>query len=451
MTANTMKNSMYIEALRREYAMMVLMDRAIPSSADGVKAAARRIMWMARDGAKYKAASLAGITMAIHPHATPDSTVQLLAATYINNCHLLTGYGDFGTLLSPKTYGAARYTSVKISDFAKDAFMVDLDIIPMKPNYDHTQEEPVHFLPLVPMAILNPSDGIAFGFAADIFPRRLSDVITQQINHLKGKPVQPLNPYYAPYDCEGIPVQDADGKWVFKGAFTKINSTTIRITKVPPTVTHVHLVGSDERQGILNKLLDSETIIDYTDDSKETIDITVKFKRGTLDTYTDERLLKMLGLSISMTENLNLIDMENWTVMAGLSDTDVITKFTDWRLKWYIPRYERLLKLVEAEIRRYLDILIAIKYDAGTVSKTKKNRAEYIEWLSSIGVHDSEYVSSLPTYRYTIEEREKIENSLREAVARKTDYQDVLANEDRRRDIFISDLQDILKKHGKKK
>ena len=137
--------------------------------------------------------------------------------------------------------------------------------------------------------------------------------------------------------------------------------------------------------------------------------------------------------------------------MAGLSDTDVITKFTDWRLKWYITRYERLLKLVEAEIRRYLDILIAIKYDAGTVSKTKKNRAEYIEWLSSIGVHDSEYVSSLPTYRYTIEEREKIENSLREAVARKTDYQDVLANEDRRRDIFISDLQDILKKHGKKK
>jgi DNA gyrase/topoisomerase IV subunit A len=137
----------YINNKRREYSLYVLQSRAIPSLADGLKVSARRVLWTARDGKKYKSATLAGLTMPLHPHAPPEGTVNALAAPFINNKPLLDGYGAFGTLLNPNAFGAARYTSVKLSEFAKKVVFVDIDIIPMIDNYDSTQLEPKHFCP----------------------------------------------------------------------------------------------------------------------------------------------------------------------------------------------------------------------------------------------------------------------------------------------------------------
>ncbi len=107
-------DSGYVKEQRREYSLYTLQSRAIPHAADGLKAAARRVLWTARDGHKYKSATLAGATMPIHPHASPDSAINTLAAPYSNNLPLLKGYGAFGTLLNPTAYGATRYTSVSV-------------------------------------------------------------------------------------------------------------------------------------------------------------------------------------------------------------------------------------------------------------------------------------------------------------------------------------------------
>lgn len=443
------KNSAYIESIRHEYALMVLTERAIPSFADGLKTSARRIMWMARNGQKFKSAALAGATMAIHPHSTPEGAVDTLAAFYGNNHHLLHGYGDFGTMLAPDTYGASRYTSVQISEFAKDVFFNDEEIIPMKPNYDYTQQEPVHFLPLVPICLVNPTEGIAIGFASNILSRDLKDIVNAQILHLSGREIKPLIPHYIPYDsrAEGLSIEN---RFTFKGAIERVNSTTVRIVKVPPKTHHIHLVGTDDpkKPGILNKLLESQAIMDYTDNSKKTIDISVKFKRGVLETMSDDDILNMFKLITNQTENLNVIHPDTKNIMK-FDDVTLIQQFTDWRLKWYVNRYERLLKLLEAQIRRYLDILIAIKHDAGGVSRTKANRAEYKTWLESIGVKDSEYISSLPSYRYTIEERSKIEQLLREAIEQKAEYEKILSSEDERKKIYIQELAAVRKKYCK--
>lgn len=443
------KNSAYIESIRHEYALMVLTERAIPSFADGLKTSARRIMWMARNGHKFKSAALAGATMAIHPHSTPEGAVNTLAAFYSNNHHLLHGYGDFGTMLAPDTYGASRYTSVQISEFAKDVFFNDEEIIPLKPNYDYTQQEPVHFLPIIPVSLVNPSEGIAIGFASNILSRDLKDIINAQILHLSGRSFKALIPTYDPYGIKAE-TPPADNKWYFKGAIERVNSTTIRIVKVPPKTHHYHLVGTDDpkKPGILNKLLESQSIVDYTDNSKKTIDISVKFKRGILETMSDDDILNMFKLITAQTENLNVIHPDTKNIMK-FDDVTLIQQFTDWRLAWYIKRYERLKMLLDAQIRRYLDVLIAIKHDAGGVSRTKANRSEYKSWLESVGVKDSEYVSSLPSYRYTIEEKSKIEQSLREAIDQKAEYEKILASEDERKKIYIQELAVVRKKYCK--
>ena len=106
-----MADSTYVNDQRREYSLYVLQMRAIPHVADGLKAAARRVLWTARNGKHFKSATLAGATMPIHPHAAPEGAINTLAAPYGNNIPLLKGEGAFGTLLRPTAYGASRYTA----------------------------------------------------------------------------------------------------------------------------------------------------------------------------------------------------------------------------------------------------------------------------------------------------------------------------------------------------
>jgi len=94
-----MRGSEYVNEQRREYSLYVLQSRAIPSIADGLKAAGRRVLWTAKDGKKHKSATLAGATMPIHPHASPEGAINTLAAPYGNNIPLLHGDGAFGLSL----------------------------------------------------------------------------------------------------------------------------------------------------------------------------------------------------------------------------------------------------------------------------------------------------------------------------------------------------------------
>ncbi|PJF38261.1 MAG: hypothetical protein CUN55_17910, partial [Phototrophicales bacterium] len=146
--------SKYIEELYYDYSYYVLHNRAIPHAKDGLKSATRRVLWMARDGKKYKTATLAGSTMDIHPHAAPEGAINTAAAPYANNVPLFDAYGSMGTLLNPTAYGAARYTSVAVSNFTKDVIFRDIDILEQQETYDGTKMEPVTFYPLLPIALI---------------------------------------------------------------------------------------------------------------------------------------------------------------------------------------------------------------------------------------------------------------------------------------------------------
>lgn len=437
--------SEYINDMRRGYSLYVLQNRSIPAITDGLKPAARRVLWTARDGKKTKSATLAGATMPIHPHAAPESTINTLAAPYGNNVPLLTGIGAFGTLLAPDAYGASRYTSVKVSEFTKDVVFADIEIIPMIENYDSTLMEPKHFLPLVPIALVNPSDGIAIGYATTVLPRKLEDIIMAQLTYLSRKDFNHLTPTFQPTNNVAS-WNDKDSKWVFKGDFERTNSTTIKITKLPYGLSHNKFVANEKSK--LHKLFEAGSIVDFDDFSKDSIDIRIKFKRGELAKLSDSKIMTMFGLITNANENLNLLNFDGNTVLEQAKDVDIIKQFTDWRLQWYVARYERLKGLLEDDIQRYRDIITAIDNDAGRVAASKKNKKDYETWLSTIGVVNLEYISSLPTYRYTVEEREKIEKKLADALKLHADYVEILGSETKRRNIYKKELKDILKKYG---
>jgi len=445
-----MKSSEYVNNERRDYSLYVLQSRAIPHAADGLKAAARRVLWTARNGSKFKSATLAGATMPIHPHQSPEGAVNTLAAPYGNNIPLLNGDGAFGTLLAPTAYGAARYTSVKVSEFTKDVVFRDIEIVPLQENYDGTLEEPKHFLPLIPIVLLNPQDGIAVGFASSILPRSLPSIIKAQIDYLEGRDFYEDLPELVPIKQKAVDwVETGTGgyKYTFLGEYEKVNATTIRITNLPYGTTHEKYVEK------LNKLEEDGKIQEYTDNSRDSYNIEVRFKKGTLshESMKDEMgVLNYLGLLNNVGENMNVINFDGESVWST-NYQEIIQDFCDWRLSWYVKRYERLAGLLEIDIQRYKDVLRAINRNVGGVAKKIGSRSELKEFLTEIGIVYIDYIADLPVYRFTEEEKNKVEQKLKDAEALMKEYRSLLKSPKRRKDVYVEELKDVLTNYRKKK
>lgn len=437
----TLASSKYIEEERKDYSLYVMQSRAICAITDGLRASGRRVLWTGRNGEKFKTATLAGATMPIHPHGEASGAINTLAAPYGNNLPLFKGYGAFGTMLDPTAYGAARYTSVATSKFTNDVLFCDIEIIPMMANYDDTLEEPVHFLPLVPIVLLNPSEGIAVGYASNILPRDLADIIDIQLNHLTGKKQKnTLMPSFAPINAVAV---KADGRsFFFEGEYVDINATTIRITNMPYGQSHDKVVAK------LDALCDSDTVVDYTDRSKDKINIEVKFKKGVLSKMSRADVLKALGLVVKHNENLNVLDFAGRGVWSA-EPMELITKFTDWRLDWYVKRYERLRDLLKIDMQRYYDIRCAIKNNVGGMVKKIQSRAELKAVLEELGIIYVDYIADLPVYRFTEEERVKNEERIAEAEAQLKVYEDLLAEPQQRVDVYVKELTEVLAKYKK--
>lgn len=452
-----MKASQYIEEEARSYALYTIQFRAIPYLADGCKPGARRVLWCARDGSKYKSATLAGMAVPLHPHAPPEDAINSSTGPYVNNIPLFDGFGVFGTLINPLAYGASRYTSVKVSSFAKEVFFKDVEIIPMVPNYDSSEMEPKHFLPLIPMVLLNPCSGIAVGYATDILPRTFRDIVESQLEFLANKEVKERSPKFLP--TENVATErlvDNKGKvrWAFCGTYKVLNASEIQITKLPYGVTHQDFVGN------LQTLMDLQPqkkngkpdpdyglVVDYDDHSKNVINIVVKFKRGTLGEITLQRVEDLLGIVNKVTENLNVINFAG-TKIVGSNYVKIIKTFTEWRLDWYVDRYDRLLQLITADIQKYDDVILSIKKNVAGISKKTASRGELKEFIANIGVVNVDYIADLPIYRFTEAEAQKTEEKRATALVTKREYEDILNDEDKRRAIYVSELKEILKKHG---
>lgn len=433
------KPSDYVNKEYYDYSMYVLQSRAIPAVADGLKAAARRVLWIGKNGNKYKSATLAGLCMDIHPHAAPESTINTLAAPFNNNIPLLEGIGAFGTLMTPHAYGASRYTSVKLSEFTKKVLFKDIEIIPMMENYDGSTEEPKHFLPLIPTVLVNPSEGIAVGFATNILPRRISDIIAIQIAHLEGrKSRNKLIPYFSPTDSLAEVDEKSPNVFYFYGDYEETRSNVLTINKLPYRVTHAKFISK------INELYENGTVIDIVDNSKDVISIEIKLKRGILSGKTKQEILEFLGLKTRAVENLNVLDFKLEHVWNVTSE-DLVRKFTDWRLQWYIKRYERLRKIVLHELELYQDIKIVIDKNLGKYMTSIGTRFELVELLKQLKVVNIDYISNLPVYRFTQEEKEKNEKKIEEANNKLAEYDKLLASEDLRKKVYISELKEILK------
>lgn len=180
----------YSEVMQKsyiDYAMSVIIARALPDVRDGLKPVQRRTLYdMHELGIRYdrpyrKCARIVGDTMGkYHPHG--DSSIYealvVMAQEFKKGLPLIDGHGNFGSIEGDGA-AAMRYTEARLQKITQEAYLADLDkdVVDFVPNFDETEKEPSVLPVKVPNLLINGAEGIAVGMATSIPPHNLSEVI----------------------------------------------------------------------------------------------------------------------------------------------------------------------------------------------------------------------------------------------------------------------------------
>lgn len=179
----------YSEVMQKsyiDYAMSVIIARALPDARDGLKPVQRRVLYdMHELGIKYdkpyrKSARIVGDTMGkYHPHGDSSIYEALVVMTqeFKKGLPLIDGHGNFGNIEGDGA-AAMRYTEARLERITQEAFLSDLDkdVVDFIPNFDETEKEPGVLPAKFPNLLVNGSEGIAVGMATSIPPHNLGEV-----------------------------------------------------------------------------------------------------------------------------------------------------------------------------------------------------------------------------------------------------------------------------------
>ena len=185
----------YVEKSYLNYAMYVILDRALPFVGDGLKPVQRRILYAMKELSlhpqghfKKSARTVGDVLGKYHPHgdsACYEAMVNM-AQPFSYRYPLVHGQGNWGCIDDPKSFAAMRYTEAKLT-YNSNLFLEGLnkDSVDWSPNFDGTMNEPKFFPTQVPTILLNGCSGIAVGMATDIPPHNITNVIDATIHRIK--------------------------------------------------------------------------------------------------------------------------------------------------------------------------------------------------------------------------------------------------------------------------
>lgn len=445
----TQTASNYILDTSREYSVYVCENRAIPKVADGLKDGPRKALWLMRNKTeKIKTVSMSGEMISsglyLHGDASASGAISMLAAPYVNNVPLIEGIGAFGTRVAPvEGIGAPRYTYVKKNKAGDMLLYQDLDVVPLKDNYDGSVKEPEHFLPIIPLVLLNGVSGLAVGWSTSILPRNLKKLIEATKQALDGKEPKGLEPSY---DYLNIDVKQLEENvWQFSGKAEIVDSSTVRIKELPPGI---NLESFKKR---LNKMEEEEKFNSYTDKSTSVIDILVKFKRGTVANWTEDQAIDFFKIREKVTERIVVIDWNGSRIRQFDNAATVVKEFAAWRLQWYTNRFQKKLDDDNYELRYWQGMKACFddKLPERLIKKADKSaildEVKTITAKHSLDDSQLDKIASLPTYRWAADFYQIIKDNISRLQANIKEYKATLKSPDALKQIFRDELDELKK------
>lgn len=430
----------------KDFALYVLEGRAIPSVIDGFKITQRKILhgctliWKTGSEKNLKIFQLSGFIAANvfyhHGDTSLSNAIINMAQKFKNNSPLLEEDGQFGSLRSPQA-GAPRYIGTKLSNTFRLIYK-DSDLLEFKQE-EGESIEPTFFLPIVPTILINGGSGIAVGFASNILNRNIVDIIDACIKELNGKKYNTIKPSLNGFKGEYIQDIENPKKWTIKGKFERNNTSTVTINELPPSMTY------EKYEEILDKLVENKDIVSYDDNCKDNVNYVIKFTRNSLSSIEDDKLIKLLKLEESETENFNTLD-EFGKLKIFENVNEIITYFINFRLKYYQIRKDFILNKLQYELKvlknkgRFIKAILDEKI---IINNRKKDEIIIDIVNNSIEMIDDsyDYLLRMPIYSLTMEIFEKLKDDFK---SKKEEIEKIkLLNI---KDMYLEDLNELKKK-----
>ena len=461
-----------------DYAMSVIVGRALPDVRDGMKPVHRRVLYAMYDGGYRpdnsfsKAAKIVGDVMGhYHPHgdAAIYDTLVRMVQPWALRYPLVAGQGNFGT---PGDLGAAapRYTEAKMAPLAMEMVRdIKEDTVDFEPNYDGSLQDPVVLPARYPNLLVNGSEGIAVGMATRIPPHNLREVaegVQWYLAHpeaskeeLLGELMRRVKGPDFPTGATILGTRGIEDMYrtghgsITQRAIVEVDEINNRqclvITDLPYQVNPDRLLDKMV-EGIKDGRLPG--IADIRDETSGRAGqrIVVVLKRDAVAKVVLNNLYKHTQLQNNFPANmLALVDgvprtlsLDGFVRHWVTHQMEVIRRRTEYRLREAMKR----LHILEGYLKALdmLDEVIALIRRSPTVDEARSGLMEMLE----IDEIQANAILEMQLRRLAALERQKIMDEYNEKLALVTDYKDIIARPERQREIISTELGGIVDKYG---
>ena len=478
MTLNPQKVPVNIEDEMKQsymdYAMSVIIGRALPDVRDGLKPVHRRILYAMHDmgnvwnKAYKKSARIVGDVIGkYHPHGDSAvyDTIVRMAQDFSLRYPLVDGQGNFGSI-DGDSAAAMRYTEIRMAPLAGEMLLdIDKDTVDFTANYDETMEEPAVLPSRIPQLLINGSSGIAVGMATNIPPHNISEVISATIALIKDSEVTvedlmalvpgPDFPTAAFITgTEGIKAAYTTGKGIIQlraRAFIEQKSTgkeSIVVSELPFQVNKAKLI---ERIAELVREKKITGISDLRDESdREGIRVVIELKKDEIA----EVILNQLYQHTQMQTSFGIILLaivNNQPQLLTLKT--LLNRFIGFRKE--IVQRRTAFELSKAEDRAHileglkkaldqLDLVIKLIRGSASPSEAKEKLTANLD----LTARQAQAILDMRLQRLTALEQDKILEEYQELLKQIERYRQILANEALVMEIIVQELQEIREKYG---
>ena len=458
-----------------DYAMSVVVGRAIPDVRDGLKPVQKRIIYaMAESGwdsrsSHVKCAKIVGQVLGnYHPHgdAAGYSALVRMAQDFSLRYPLIDPQGNFGSVDGDPP-AAYRYTEARLSRISDELIQdINKETVEFIPNFDDSKVEPVYLPAKLPNILINGTKGIAVGMATSMPPHNLNEICQGIIATIDDPEIsiqELMEIIKGPDFPTGGIISDANGIYnAYTTGFGNVNikgkvetevkgeKTSLIITEIPYLVNKSLLIESIAKllkDGVIKDIRDlrdesdrhgMRIVIDLTKNAQPVIIKNILFKRTRL--FTSFNII-------------NLVLVNNGKQPKILTLKEIILEYINHRLLIIKRRIEFDLRKAEDRLHRVEGLLIALN-DIDNVINLIKNAQDTKEAKTKlIDVYDLSEIQvqailSMQLSRLTNLEKQKLvdeEKSLNESIKK---YKEILASEQLQLDIIKSELTDLSEKYG---
>jgi topoisomerase-4 subunit A len=374
----------YAEKAYLDYAMYVILDRAIPNIADGLKPVQRRIIYAMSElglsaGAKFKksARTVGDVLGKFHPHGDVAcyEAMVLMAQSFSYRYPLIDGQGNWGSMDDPKSFAAMRYTEAKLTTFAH-LLLSELGqgTVEWQPNFDGTLTEPKYLPSRIPHVLLNGSTGIAVGMSTDVPPHNLREILLACIQLVRN-PKSSLDdicqlvqgpdfPTAAEIITPAAELQQmyATGRGTIRmRAVFQVEDSEIIVSELPYQVSGAKVMEQIAEQMNAKKL---PWVVDLRDESdhEQPVRLVIMLRSNRIP--VDEVMLHLFAttdLEKTLRVNLNVIGQDNKPKVSGL--LGILKEWLSFReqtvrkrLTYRLEQVEERLHILEGFLLAFLNI-----------------------------------------------------------------------------------------------